>query len=170
MRQLCIITKIFHLIPVIYHSLHTLCPPPLPLVKLGFCLGIGTLGGRLIFFSWDMKTPCLKNSKYKSQAKKNGSDFNFCNFSLLAPYTITNFWQSVFVSLFSMVYTPLYPQMFFLWVATFVCVCVCLVARGQEFLGDLLYQGDLILFQGEGGLVIFFHKAINDQSCKLKKS
>ena len=151
MRQLCIITKIFHLIPVIYHSLHTLCPPPLPLVKLGFCLGIGTLGGRLIFFSWDMKTPCLKNSKYKSQAKKNGSDFNFCNFSLLAPYTITNFWQSVFVSLFSMVYTPLYPQMFFLWVATFVCVCVsCSQGLGISWGPSVLGGPNFIL--GRGGL------------------
>ena len=48
-----------------------------------------------------------------------------------------------------------------------------LVARGWEyfkFLGDLLYWGVLISFLGEGGQAIFFHKAINDQSCKLKNS
>ena len=38
------------------------------------------------------------------------------------------------------------------------------------FLGDLLYWENLISFLGEGGYAIFFHKAINDQSCKLKNS
>ena len=48
-----------------------------------------------------------------------------------------------------------------------------LVARGWEnfkFLGDLLYwEGPNFLF-GRGGYAIFFYKAINDQSCKLKNS
>ena len=41
-----------------------------------------------IFFRWDSKTSCIKNSEYKSQAKKkkNDSNCNFYNFSLLVPY------------------------------------------------------------------------------------
>ena len=35
----------------------------------------------------------------------------------------------------------------------------------SKFLGDLLYWEVLISFLGEGGLAIFFHKGINDQSC-----
>ena len=82
--------------------------------------------------------------------------------------TLTNFWWSVFVSLFSMVYTPLPTNIFLLGNNFF-----CLVARGWEdfkFLGELLYWGSLIPFLGEGGQTIFFHKAINDQSCKLKNT
>ena len=54
---------------------------------------IGILGGNChfrwgwFFFRWDLKTPCIKNSEYKSQVKKNSSDWNFYNFSLLVPYT-----------------------------------------------------------------------------------
>ena len=36
------------------------------------------------------------------------------------------------------------------------------------FLGDLLYWEDLISFLGDGDWVTFFHKDINDESCKLK--
>ena len=49
----------------------------------------------------------------------------------------------------------------------------CLVAWSWEdfkFIGELLYWGDLISFLGEKGWTIYFHKAINDQSCKLKNS
>ena len=112
----------------------------------------------VIFFRWDLKTPCIKISEQKSQAKKNDSDCNFYNFSLLVLFpnkfvvfpnkfvvvcirwdlktpciknseyksqakkkmipivistifpfwspTLTNLWQSVFVTLFSMLYTP----------------------------------------------------------------
>ena len=38
-------------------------------VKLGFWVGIGTLGG-VIFFRWDLKTPCIKNKEYESQTEK----------------------------------------------------------------------------------------------------
>ena len=67
------------------------------------------------------------------------------------------------------------PTNTFLWGAKFCHVFLnsCLVARGWEdfeFLGDLLYWENLISFLGEGGYAIFFHKAINDQSCKLKNS
>ena len=46
------------------------------------------------------------------------------------------------------------------------------MARDWEdfsFLGEPLYWMDLIFFFGEGGQTIYFHKAINDLSCKLKK-
>ena len=36
-------------------------------------MGIGTLGGGDLF-RWDLKTPCIKNSEYKSQAKKKKND------------------------------------------------------------------------------------------------
>ena len=86
--------------------------------------------------------------------------------------TISHFWsptlttscQSVFVSLFSMVYTP--PRPF--CGANFSS---CLMARGWEnlkFLGDLLFLGNNILFGR--GYAIIFHKASNDQSCKLINS
>ena len=116
----------------------------------------------MIFFRWDFKTPCIKHSEYKSQAKKK-------MIWIVILFTLTNFWQSLFVSLFPMVYTPLYPQIFFCRGLIFVCVCV--VARGWadfKFLGELMYWRYLISFLGEGGQTIFFHKAINDQSCKLK--
>ena len=48
-----------------------------------------------------------------------------------------------------------------------------LVARGWvnfKFLGDPLYWKDLISFLGEGDEAIFLHRAISDQSCKLKNS
>ena len=47
-----------------------------------------------------------------------------------------------------------------------------LMARDWEnlkFLGDLLFLGNNILF-GRGGYAIIFHKASNDQSCKLINS
>ena len=102
----------------------------------------------VIFFRWDLKTPYIKNSEYKSQAKKD-SVCNFYNFSLLIPYP-NKF--VVFVLIFSMVYTPPYPQIFFLWGAIFFFSCP--VARGWEyfrFLGDLLYWEVLFSFLGKGG-------------------
>ena len=96
-------------------------------VKLGFWLGIGTLGG-VDFFRWELKTPCTKNSEYKSQAKRKTNKQK--KKILIVNSTISHFWsptltnlqQSVFVSLFSIVYTPPYPQIFFLWGAKFFFV------------------------------------------------
>ena len=65
-------------------------------------------------------------------------------------------------------YIPPIHKQFFVGAINFVSY---LVARGWEnfkFLGDLLYWGDLISFLGER--TIFFHRAINAQSCKLKNS
>ena len=114
-------------------------------------------------------------------SKKNDSDCNFNNFSLLFP-TLTNFWQSVFVCLYSMLsllsffyypyclFTPPTHEYFFCEGLIFFW---CLVARGCEnfeFLGDLLYWGYLVSSLGKEEWAIFFHKAINNQSCKLKNS
>ena len=129
---------------------------------------------RVIFFRWNVKPPCIKNSKYESQAKKNDSDCNFYNFSLLVPYPNKFLVVCICILIFRWFILPL-PTNTFLWGAKFCHVFLnsCLVARGWEdfeFLGDLLYWENLISFLGEGGHAIFFHKAINDQSCKLKNS
>ena len=52
---------------------------------MGFWVEIGTLGWG-DSFRWDLKTPCMKNSEYQSQAKKSDSYCNFYNFLLLVPY------------------------------------------------------------------------------------
>ena len=125
----------------------------------------------VIFFRWDLKTPCIKNSEYISYAKmKKMIPIVISTISHFWSPRLTNLWQSVFVSLFSMVYSPPYPKVFFLQGLIFF---LYLVARAWEyfkFLGDLLYWGVLISFFGVGGQAIFFHKAISDQSCKLKNS
>ena len=69
----------------------------------------------VVFFRWDLKTSCIKNSKFESQAKKMIPIVISTISDLWSP-ALTNFWQSLFVSLFSMVYTPPYPQIYiFLW-------------------------------------------------------
>ena len=55
-----------------------------------FWVGIGTLGGG-DYFRWDLKTPSIKNSDYKSQAKK------------MVPIvisTIPNFWSAALTSFY----------------------------------------------------------------------
>ena len=84
-------------------------------------MGIGTLDGG-DFFRRELKTPCIKNSEYKSQAKKKVILIVNSTISHFWSPTLTNLWQPVFVSLFSMVYTSLYPQIFFLWGAKFFSV------------------------------------------------
>ena len=71
--------------------------------KLAFQVGV-------IFFRWDLKFPCIKNSKYKSQAKK----IILIVISTISHFWLTNLWQSVFVSLFSVLYTRPNPQIFFI--------------------------------------------------------
>ena len=92
---------------------------------------------------------------------------------LIVISAISIFWSNNFlvvciiILVFHDIYSP-YPKIIFLWWAIFF---PCLIARDWEdfkFLGDLLYWGDLISFLEEEGQVIFFHKAINDQSFKLK--
>ena len=75
-------------------------------------MGIGTLG-RGDFFRWDLKTPCIKNSEYKSQAKKNDSDCNFYNFSLLVPYPNKFLVVCICIVIFHGIFSP-YLQIFFL--------------------------------------------------------
>ena len=102
----------------------------------------------------------------------NDSNCNFINFSVCSP-ALTNFWQSVFVSLFSMVSTPplLPTNVFFVGDKFFFFLsCSYWLERFQISCGASLLEGDLITFLGEGGQTIFFHKGINDQSFKLKNS
>ena len=68
--------------------------------------------GSKSFFRWDLKTLCIKNSEYESQAKKNDSDINCYNFSLLVP--LPNKFPVVFICIliFHGIYSP-YPKIFF---------------------------------------------------------
>ena len=114
----------------------------------------------VFFFRQDLKTPCIKNSEYKSQENKMIPSL-ISTISYFWSPTLTNFLQSVFVSLFSIVYAPPYSQIIFLWGTS---VFLCLVARSWKdfkFLRELLYWRDRISFLGEVGQTIFFHKAIN---------
>ena len=91
-------------------------------------MGTGTLGGG-DFFRWDLKTPCIRSSKYETQTKKLiltviSTIFHFW------PPTLTTFRQSVFVSLLSMVYTvlPLPRNIFLLGLQIFLY----LLAMGRD--------------------------------------
>ena len=89
---------------------------------------------------WDLETPCIKNSEYESKKKKK-----------MVPIVISTISHFVFVSLFSMLYAPpTLPTNIYLFV------------QAKTFFS--------ILQLGVGKISIFFHKAINDQSCKLKNS
>ena len=77
--------------------------------------------------------------------KRNDSNCNFYYVSLLIPYPNKFLVVCLCILIFDGIYLPPPPQpqiFFVLWETN-------------------------ILF-GRGGWVIFFHKAINDQSCKLK--
>ena len=54
-------------------------------------MGIGTLGGGNVF-RWDMKTPCIKNSEYKSQAQKRMVSIVVSTISRFWSPTLTNLW------------------------------------------------------------------------------
>ena len=88
----------------------------------------------VIFFRWDLKTPCIKNSDYKSQAKKNNSICNFYNFSLLFPYPNKSVVVCICISVFHGIYPPPLPTHIFLCGGhIFVCVCVCIVAMCWKY-------------------------------------
>ena len=102
------------------------------------------------FFRWDLKTLCIKNreyksiknSEYKSQAKK---------MIPIVISTISYFWSPnnflVVASLFSMVYgSPIHKH--------FLCGELIFVASGWKdfkFLGNLLYWGEPNSLFGRGG-------------------
>ena len=122
---------------------------------------IGILGGNWhcrwgwCFFRWDLKTPCIKNSEYKSQPKTK---------KIPIVISAISHFRSPFI-----IITPSYPQIIFLWRAKFFLSVAPRAWEYFKFLGGLLYWGVLISFFGGGG-TIFSQKAINDQSCKLKNS
>ena len=120
-------------------------------VKLGFGWELALQIG-VIFFKCDLKTLCIKNNEYKSQAKKMIQVVisTISHFWFLDPIT---FWQPVFVPLFSMVYTPPTLKYFLQRGLRRAQSFLCLVARDWEdfkFWGYLLYWGDLISFLEEG--------------------
>ena len=138
--------------------------------KLGFWVGIGTLHGS-DFLRWDLKTPTIKNNANLKQKKKNDSDCNFYNSSLLVSCPNKFVVVCICVLIFPGIYSPLPTNIFFYGRLNFFFLD--LVARGWEyfkFLGNLLYwRGPNFLF-GRGGQGHFFHTVINYQSCKLKNS
>lgn len=74
------------------------------------------LNVKVIFFRWDLKTQCIKNSEYEPQAKKkkkNDSNFNFYNFLLLVPYPNTFLAVCICTLIFHNIYSPLSTNIFF---------------------------------------------------------
>ena len=81
------------------------------------------------------------------QAKKNDSDCNFNNFSILVPYTN----KFLVVCIFHGIYYPPTHEYFF---CEGQFSFLCLVARGwkdSNFSEELLFWEDLISFLGECG-------------------
>ena len=127
----------------------------------------------VIFFRWDLKTLCIKNSEYKSQAKnpkKHDPDCNFYNFSLFVPYPNKFVVVFICIVIFHGIYSPIPTNIFFLWQAKFFFVSCSQGLGIFQISWGLSVLGVPISFLGEGGQAIFFHKTINDQSCKLKNS
>ena len=114
----------------------------------------------VIFCQAGLENSLYKNKEYEFQTKK------------MIPIVVSTISLQLSGSLylypyFSWYIPPIHKQ-FFVGAINFVSY---LVAKGWEnfkFLRDLLYWGDLISFLGER--TIFFHRAINAQSCKLKNS
>ena len=141
-------TSIYYMITSRYFVLQPAAPPPPP---PPFSLGDGGLN----HFSEHL---------HRRDVGQIGIFFGNCHF--WSP-TITNLWQSVFVLLFSMVYAPPYPQIYFYVCGAKFFVCVLQVGAGNisNFLGTFfIMEGVLISFLGEGAQVT------HDQSFKFKNS
>ena len=67
----------------------------------------------VIFFRWDSKTTYMKNSEYKSQAKKIDPNCNFYNFSFLFPYANKFVVVRICIVIFHGIYSPLSTNIFF---------------------------------------------------------
>ena len=92
----------------------------------------------VIFFMWDLKTFFIKYSEYESQTKKVIPNVVSTISHFLSP-TLTTLWLSVFLSLFSLVYTPPPPPL-----------TPTRLGKFQIFWA-LLFLGDLISFLAEEG-------------------
>ena len=68
--------------------------------------------GRKSFLRWNLKTLCIKNSEYESQAKKNDSDINCYSFSLLVPLPSKFLVVFICILISHGIYSP-YPKIFF---------------------------------------------------------
>ena len=136
-------------------SLHTPptphTPPPLgyaePFVRMFIQEGLTSIwdfGWELalqvgvIFFRWDLKTPCIKNSEYKSQAKKKkDSNCNFYNFSLLVPQPNKFVVVCICIFIFHGIYSPLALSTNIFFMGAKFCFCVLQQGAGNvsNFLG-----------------------------------
>ena len=127
--------------------------------------------GRGYFFRWVLKTARIKNTVWKSQAKKKQKDSNcsFYNFSLLVPYPNKLLVVFICIIIFHSIYS-LQPSNFFQWGLNFFFVSCSQGLGIFQIFWERLYWGLLISFLGEEDQAIFFYKTINDQSCKLKNS
>ena len=115
----------------------------------------------VIFFRWDLKTPCIKNSECESQAKK---------MILIVISTISHFWSPKLRNFCILIFHGIYSSHTQIFFGRGQSMFWCLVVRGWEnfkFVGGPSLLVDLISFW-ERGEYIFFQKAINDQSCKLR--
>ena len=128
---------------------------------------------QVIFFRWDLKTPYIKNSEYESQdlkQKKNDSDRNFYNSSFFVPYHNNLLVVHICILIFHGVYSPLTTKIFLQGEGGYFFVpCSYELGRFQICWGPSVLGGPNFLF-GRWGYAMFFHKATNDQSCKLKNS
>ena len=79
-----------------------------------------------------MKTPCIKNSEYKSQPKTK---------KIPIVISAISHFRSPFI-----IITPSYPQIIFLWRAKFFLSVAARAWEYFKFLGGLLYWGVLISF------------------------
>ena len=139
------------------------------LCQIVILVGNGILAG-VDFFpggTWKLSVQKIVNMNLK---QKNDSKCIFYNFSILVPYP-KNFLVCICILIFHGIYNPTpHPNIFFVEdQKNFLCV-VASSLENFKLLGALLFWRDLISFLAEGGYTIFFHKAINDQSCKLKNS
>ena len=91
------------------------------------------LSVEVIFLWWGLKTPCMKSSEYKAQAKKkkkkkkekkNDSDCNFYYFSLLVTYPNKFVVVCICIVILHGIYSP-YPPKIFLWEAQFFFISFC---------------------------------------------
>ena len=92
----------------------------------------------VIFFSCDLKTPCMKDSKYESQAK-NDSDCNFYSFSLLVSYPKKILVVCICILIFHGIYSS-QPQIYF-FCEGLIFFHVLQLGPGKIFWGASVLEG-----------------------------
>ena len=94
----------------------------------------------------------------------------------MVPYPNNILIVCIYLLIFHSIYPPTHylppqciPPTIFLWGLKKIVSCSLGLGKFQISLGPFILGEPNFLF-GRGGSAIFFHKAINDQSCKLKNS